>query len=252
MNTYTTKLFALAFLACLSTGAGAAEMAKISGGNYRPLYLKKDTPMIAVKPFQLDKLPVTNREFAAFVAKNPQWQRGKISSKQAEASYLRQWVQSGNGYAPNAADLNKPVTNVSWFAANAYCNAQGKRLPTIDEWEYAGMASATQKNGTNEPGYTRTILDWYADGSSKGLRDVGKSRPNYWGVSDMHGLIWEWTEDFNSSLLSSGSADANLFCSGAAIGTADPSDYAAFMRYGIRTSLQSKFVLNNLGFRCAK
>ena len=115
----TTKLFTLTLLACISASAGAAEMAKISGGNYRPLYLKRDTPMIGVKPFQLDKLPVTNREFAEFTAKNPQWQRGKISSKQAESSYLRHWAKSGNTYAPNAADLNKPVTNVSWFAANA-------------------------------------------------------------------------------------------------------------------------------------
>ena len=68
----------------------------------------------------------------------------------------------------------------------------------------------------------------------------------------MQGLIWEWTEDCNSSLLSSGSADANMFCSGAAIGTSDPSDYAAFLRYGLRTSLQAKFSLHNLGFRCAK
>lgn len=251
MKNTTVQLFAVGLLMAAAS-AGAAEMAKISGGSYRPLYLKKDTPMIAVKSFQLDKLPVTNREFAAFVQKNPQWQRGKISGKQTEAGYLRQWVKKDGGFAPNAADLNKPVTNVSWFAANAYCNAQGKRLPTIDEWEYAGQASATQKNGTAEPGYTRTILDWYAEGNRKGLRDVGKSKPNYWGVSDMHGLIWEWTEDFNSSQLTSSNADSNLFCSGAAIGSADPNDYAAFMRYGIRTSLQAKFVLHNLGFRCAK
>ncbi|ENV6340244.1 SUMF1/EgtB/PvdO family nonheme iron enzyme, partial [Neisseria gonorrhoeae] len=68
---------------------------------------------------------------------------------------------------------------------------------------------------------------------------------------DMHGLIWEWTEDFNSSLLSSGNANAQMFCSGASVGASDSSNYAAFLRYGIRTSLQSKYVLHNLGFRCA-
>ena len=247
----TAKLLSLSLL-LLCGSAFAADMAKISGGSYRPLYLKKDTPMIAVAAFELDKKPVTNREFARFVQKHPQWQRGKISNKQADGHYLQQWVKSGQGFAPKAGDADKPVTNVSWFAANAYCAAQGKRLPTIDQWEYAGQASATRKNGTTEPGYSRTILDWYADSSQQGLREVGKSRANYWGVHDMHGLIWEWTEDFNSSLLSSGSADANMFCSGAAIGTADPSDYAAFLRYGLRTSLQAKFSLHNLGFRCAK
>ena len=78
-------------------------------------------------------------------------------------------------------------------AANAYCVSKGKRLPTIDEWEFAGLASATQKDGSAEPGYNRTILDWYADGGRNGLHDIGKNKPNYWGVYDMHGLIWEWT-----------------------------------------------------------
>ncbi|WP_107929045.1 formylglycine-generating enzyme family protein [Neisseria animaloris] len=249
---HTAKLFLTAFLLAAGTAA-AADMVKVKGGSYRPLYLKKDTPMIVVKPFQMDVLPVTNADFADFVQKHPQWEYGKVGSKQAEQGYLRHWVKRGNGYAPKTEDLKKPVTNVSWFAANAYCNAQGKRLPTMDEWEFAGQASTTKVNGTTEENYNRIILDWYAEGSRKGLRDVGKSKPNYWGIYDMHGLIWEWTEDFNSSLLSSNAAAGNnMFCSGAAAGSADPSDYAAFMRYGIRTSLQAKFVLNNLGFRCAK
>lgn len=243
----------LAFFTLVASGsAAAAEMAKVEGGSYRPLYLKKETSIIKVKPFQIDKYPVTNAEFAEFVKKHPQWQKGKVSSKQAEPAYLKHWVKTGsNSYAPKPNELKHPVTNVSWFAANAYCTAQGKRLPTIDQWEFAGLASATQKNGSAEPGYNRTILDWYADGGRNGLHDVGKSKPNYWGIYDMHGLIWEWTEDFNSSLLSSGNADTQMFCSGASVGSSDPSNYAAFLRYGIRTSLQSKYVLHNLGFRCA-
>ena len=230
----------------------AAEMVKIEGGSYRPLYLKKETSLIKVKPFQLDKYPVTNAEFAEFVKTHPQWQKGKISSKHAEKAYLKHWVKNGsNSFAPKASELKHPVTNVSWFAANAYCVSKGKRLPTIDEWEFAGLASATQKDGSAEPGYNRTILDWYADGGRNGLHDIGKNKPNYWGVYDMHGLIWEWTEDFNSSQLSAGSSNTQIFCSGASVGSSDPSNYAAFLRYGIRTSLQSKYVLNNLGFRCA-
>ena len=55
----------------------AAEMVKIEGGSYRPLYLKKDTSLIKVKPFQLDKYPVTNAEFAEFLKTHPQWQKTK-------------------------------------------------------------------------------------------------------------------------------------------------------------------------------
>ncbi|MDO4998254.1 MAG: formylglycine-generating enzyme family protein [Neisseria sp.] len=234
-----------------SSLAYGTEMASISAGSYRPLYLKKDTPMISVKPFKIDKTAVTNAEFAEFVQKNPKWQRGKVKKREAEPQYLSHWVKSGNGYAPKASDKNKPVTNVSWFAAHAYCTAQGKRLPTIDQWEYVGQASEFKKNGTSEKSYNRTILDWYADGGKRGLRDVGKGKANFWGVHDMHGLIWEWTEDFNSSLLNASTANSDLFCGGGAANSTDPNNYAAFMRYGIRTSLQARYAVNNLGFRCA-
>ena len=233
------------FSGCLS--AHAVEMANIPSGSYRPLYLKKDTPLISVKPFQIDKTPVTNAEFAQFVKANPKWQRGNVSTKQAESNYLKQWDKNG----PKAADANKPVTNVSWFAAHAYCAAQGKRLPTNDEWEFVGLASELQANGSNEPSYNRTILSWYENGS-KGLKNIQQNKPNFYGVYDMHGLIWEWTSDFNSSQITSGTLKAADFCGSGAVNSSDPSNYAAFLRYGIRTSLQPNFVLHNMGFRCAK
>lgn len=238
-------ILAILFSGCLS--AHAVEMANIPGGSYRPLYLKKDTPMISVKPFQIDKTPVTNAEFAQFVKANPKWQRGNVSVKQAESNYLKQWDKNG----PKAADVNKPVTNVSWFAAHAYCAAQGKRLPTNDEWEFVGLASELQANGSNEPSYNRTILSWYENGS-KGLKNIRQNKPNFYGVYDMHGLIWEWTSDFNSSQITSGTLKAADFCGSGAVNSSDPSNYAAFLRYGIRTSLQPNFVLQNMGFRCAK
>ena len=238
-------ILAILFSGCLS--AHAVEMANIPGGSYRPLYLKKDTPMISVKPFQIDKTPVTNAEFAQFVKANPKWQRGNVSTKQAESNYLKQWDKNG----PKAADVNKPVTNVSWFAAHTYCAAQGKRLPTNDEWEFVGLASELQANGSNEPSYNRTILSWYENGS-KGLKNIRQNKPNFYGVYDMHGLIWEWTSDFNSSQITSGTLKAADFCGSGAVNSSDPSNYAAFLRYGIRTSLQPNFVLHNMGFRCAK
>ena len=238
-------ILAILFSGCLS--AHAVEMANIPGGSYRPLYLKKDTPMISVKPFQIDKTPVTNADFALFLKPNPKWQRGNVSVKQAESNYLKQWDKNG----PKAADVNKPVTNVSWFAAHAYCAAQGKRLPTNDEWEFVGLASELQANGSNEPSYNRTILSWYENGS-KGLKNIRQNKPNFYGVYDMHGLIWEWTSDFNSSQITSGTLKAADFCGSGAVNSSDPSNYAAFLRYGIRTSLQPNFVLHNMGFRCAK
>ena len=117
------------------------------------------------------------------------------------------------------------------------------------------MASETSKNGVDDPAFRRQILDWYAQHNDVSDLEVGTNAPNYWGIHDMHGLIWEWTEDFNSLLVSGESRadsaiDRQLYCAAGSVGTADPGDYAAFMRYGFRSSLMADFSLPNLGFRC--
>ncbi len=248
------SFIAMAFAPHIAWGQG--EMATITAGEYRPLYLSEDSPIISVLPFRLDKLPVTNRNFNEFVQKNPKWQRGTIPSLFAENTYLSHWHESAKLYEPSSPDLNKPVTFVSWYAAQAYCQAHQKRLPSIAEWEYVAQASMTQKNGSTEAGYNQKILDWYAQASKQALIEVGQDAPNFWGVHNMHGLIWEWTEDFNSNLISGesrgdSSVNQDLYCASASAGSVDPSDYAAFMRYGFRSSLNAKFTIGSLGFRCA-
>lgn len=247
---------ALLLLFANSSRAGD-EMAHISAGEYRPLYLSVDSPLVSVSSFRLDKLPVTNQEFQGFVAQQPKWQRDNVPSLFAEQAYLTHWQKNNQQYTPVASDLAKPVIYVSWYAAQAYCQAQGKRLPTVAEWEYVAQASTSQKNAGQEKGYHQKILDWYAKASKQPPGEVGKDEPNYWGVHNMHGLIWEWTEDFNSSLISGESRDDNsvnkeLYCASGSSGAVNPSDYAAFMRYGFRSSLNAKFALSSLGFRCAQ
>ncbi|MDI1310188.1 MAG: formylglycine-generating enzyme family protein [Methylotenera sp.] len=231
-------------------------MANITAGEYRPLYLSLDSPLVSVAPFKLDKQAVTNREYQNFVSQNTKWQRAISHSLFVEDAYLSHWEKGANQFRPNSADLEKPVIFVSWYAAQAYCQAQQKRLPTVAEWEYVAQASFTQKDGSQEKDYNQKVLDWYAKAAKHTLTEVGKDEPNYWGVHNMHGLIWEWTEDFNSDLISGESRDdssvnKDLYCASGSAGAVNPSDYAAFMRYGFRSSLNAKFTLGSLGFRCA-
>jgi len=251
--------FVLIALASVSAW-GQDGMANITAGEYRPLYLSLDSPLVSVLSFRLDKQPVTNREFKKFVVENPKWQRDAVPSLFVENAYLSHWLSNGinasNQYEPNSTDLEKPVIFVSWYAAQAYCQAQQKRLPTVAEWEYVAQASFIQKDGSQEKGYNQKILDWYAKAAKQLPTEVGKDEPNYWGVHNMHGLIWEWTEDFNSNLISGESRDDSsvnkeLYCASGSAGAVNPSDYAAFMRYGFRSSLNAKFTLSSLGFRCA-
>lgn len=242
---------------CLLAVFAASSMADIAAGEYRPLYLSDDSPIVDVAAFRIDRLPVTNRQFFAFVSEQPRWQKNKVSRLFAEVQYLQHWryQDSTQSWRPEAGALDSAVANVSWFSAQAYCQAQGKRLPSVAEWEYVASASQTQADGGQEPGYQQRILSWYARPNSQTPVTVGQTPANYWGVRDLHGLHWEWTEDFNSSLVSGesradSSIDQKLYCAAGSAGAADPSDYAAFMRYGFRSSLQAKFALPNLGFRC--
>ena len=246
------KTFLYSLLAIISATASATGMSELPGGTYRPLYLAADAPLTKVGPFKLDKPRSPTANFTNSSRKTRNGSAANPAANKATNTTCRIGKKPPAATPPKKSDLNKPVVFVSWFAANAYCTAQGKHLPTINQWEFAGQASELKPNGANEKAYRDTILNWYAQGSRSGLRDVGRLKPNYWGIYDMHGLIWEWTEDFNSSLLNSGGVDSSMFCSGAAAGATDPSNYAAFLRYGFRTSLQSKFSVHNLGFRCAE
>jgi len=237
-----------------ATPALLSPLVLIPDGLYRPLYPSKGQPTeLPRHAFLLEDTPVTNLQFLVFVSANPSWQRDRIPSLFADENYLSHW--SGNLTLP-AGSENAPVTNVSWFAARAYAQWAGRRLPTLAEWESVGAASETATDGRSEEGYNQRILNWYGRPNPPIPPAVGQEAPNIYGVSDMHGLIWEWVEDFNSSLITGESRgdsaiERNLFCGGASLGAADPSDYAAFMRFAFRSSLQARFTVKNLGFRCA-
>ena len=230
-----------------------SKMTNIKGGTYTPLY-GRDSLQVTIGDFLMDVYPVTNQEYILFVTKNPKWKKSKIIRLFADESYLLDW-KSDTIINVNQ-DLKSAVTNVSWFAAKAYCNEKGKRLPTVDEWEYVAMANKKLPDARKLKSYNEYILSWYEKPKTF-KKTVGSTFKNYWGVYDLHGLVWEWTSDFNSVLVSGESRkdvdnDSNLFCGSAAIGATDLMNYAAFMRYAIRGSVKAKYTLRNLGFRCVK
>jgi formylglycine-generating enzyme required for sulfatase activity len=97
---------------------------------------------------------------------------------------------------------NLPVENVSWRDAAAFVsklNQRGDgftyRLPREDEWEYAARAKG-------EAPVSLASVGWFgllsSAGSAAGTREVGKRRPNAWGLYDMLGNVAEWCEDWYS------------------------------------------------------
>ncbi len=252
MKTIFRLVISIFLLVCFNANC-QSEMVSIKGETYIPLY-GRDSMQVTIDDFLMDVYPVTNQQYLKFVKKNSKWRKSKVIKLFADESYLINWKNDtiiGVNQSPKA-----PVTNVSWFAANDYCEYQDKRLPTIDEWEYVAMANKTLPDARKIKTYNEYILSWYEKPKTFN-NEIGSTFKNYWNVYDLHGLVWEWTSDFNSVLISGESRkdvdnDSNLFCGSAAIGANDLMNYAAFMRYAIRGSVKAKYTMQNLGFRCVK
>jgi len=233
-------------------GAPAATaMATIPAGRYLPLY-SPDTAEVRVEAFRLDRHPVTRAQYAAFVEANPRWRRSEVKPVFADPRYLADW----DGDLEPGGDPAAPVTGVSWFAARAYCRAVDGRLPTVDEWEYVARAGETDPDAMDDPAHKRRVLQLTTGRAGGAPPAVGSTFRNLYGVWDMHGLVWEWVRDFNTVTVGTDSRgtdqrDPDLFCASSAEGATDNENYAAFLRYAFRASLQGRSTASSLGFRCA-
>lgn len=249
---------ALVLLLCAGglLAAADADYARLSGGSFQSVLKYEDVKNgTRVAPYDLMRRPVTNGEFLDFVRKHPQWQRDGVPRVFAEARYLQHW-QGPTTLGPDALP-GQPVTWVSWFAASAYCKAQNARLPTWTEWEYASAADETRRDARKDPAWRERILAWYSRPSNKALPRAGLQAPNAWGVQDLHGLVWEWTDDYSALLVSDdnrnqGDPDKLKFCGAGALSMRDVENYAVLMRVAMLSSLDGADATANLGFRCAR
>ncbi len=242
------------FCAGLNAAAqGPPVMAKVNGGSYVPLY-SLDSQKTAVRPFLMDIYPVTNLDFKKFVRANLSWSRSNIKAIYTDNNYLQHWNSDTSFDAELALS---PVVNVSWYAAKKYCECQGKRLPTVAEWELAAKASPTKPDASNDSAYNQWILSWVSKPSPKTMPHIGSTFRNFYGIYDLHGLVWEWTYDFNSALTTGESRensglDNTFFCGGGSFSSRDINNYASFMRFAMRSSIKAKFAVASVGFRCVK
>lgn len=250
---FLTAAFA-ALLALAAPAAGKAApsgLVRIEAGSVEPFATGAgEATAIPVAAFRMEAYPVTNAEYLDFVRARPEWRRSQVSRLFAAEGYLAHWAGDLE-LGPEVAALSaSPVTNVSWFAARAYARWRGLRLPSLAEWEYAASA------GFSGEAMAQRILAWYGRPTRIPLPPVGSTAANAWGVWDLHGLVWEWVEDFNSALVTGesragGDLEQDLFCAGGAASAADRRNYAAFMRTAFRSSLAGRDCVAALGFRCA-
>ncbi len=236
------------------SGSPAADMVMVPGGVYRAA-VGGEPEGESVAAFLLDAAPVTNAQFLAFVTTHPTWQRSRVAGLLADDGYLASW-RGDLDFGPDSL-ADRPVVGVSWFAARAYLDAQGKRLPTTAEWEWAAQTGATRPDGTPDPGIGAHLADWLSQPLPPVPPRVRQDAPDHLGAYDLHGLVWEWVLDVErelspADLRDAGGADFQAFCGGGGSRALDPTDYAAFLRYGFRSGLDARYTGASMGFRGAR
>jgi formylglycine-generating enzyme required for sulfatase activity len=116
--------------------------------------------------------------------------------------------------------VDRPLERVSWLDAVQFCNklsvreglapayrisgssvtwdamANGYRLPTEAEWEYACRAGTATAYHTGGSEADLARAGWYSGNAGSETHPVGKKAPNAWGLYDLHGNVWEWCWDW--------------------------------------------------------
>ena len=202
--------------------------------------------------FWMDAAPVTNANFAEFLAARPKWSPGRIDPRLHNGRYLRHWIDGQ--CPPDLAD--HPVVFVSWHAAMAYAKWTGGRLPTEAEWEFAALGGRDQAEFPWGDGPPNPRLACYAANSTT---PVGSFPPNPYGLYDLAGNVWEycldeWQADFyrhspqNNPLAGSlTTSDSRRVIRG---GSWDGSPVN--LRCAYRDSHPADGAGNHVGFRCVK
>ncbi|MEU4964004.1 formylglycine-generating enzyme family protein [Streptomyces smyrnaeus] len=146
---------------------------------------------VELAPYELAAFPVTQDQYARVTGRWPSTAPGDRLPVESvcwwEAVEFCNALSAGAGLAP----AYRPVTDsegqrsVEWDG-----DADGYRLPTEAEWEYACRA------GTAGPRYgPLDEIAWYRGNSHERLHEVGGKRPNAWGFHDMLGNVWDWCWD---------------------------------------------------------
>lgn len=249
-NISTFAITVMVVIAAFMPEIASSQTARVlvPAGSFHSVLPEIPGEPVPVDSFYMDNTAVTNEEFVEFLMNNPEWKRSEIPPIFTNDGYLREWRSDLDPGYDNLG-TNRPVTRVSWYAANAYCAAKDGRLPTLNEWEYS--AQLMEFNSEEEMNrFSSELINWYSGIDVKNLAEVGSSGiENTEGIKDQFGLVMEWVEDFKPIIADELSLDCGTVGRMNTLGSIY--SYAASIRYITRMSFNPKITTGMVGFRCA-
>ena len=180
----------------IKTGSGI-EMVKIAGGYFEmgsKAGTSDESPVhkVWVSPFWMDRYEVVQEQFKKFQLPDP----SHFKNPRHPLEHMN-WTDAGIycNERSRAEGLEVCYDEETWdcnFQANGY------RLPTEAEWEYACRAGTDAKYVFGNDARKLKDYAWFAGNSSGRTHPVGEKQPNRWGLFDMYGNVAEWCNDFYS------------------------------------------------------
>ncbi|MBN2531475.1 MAG: SUMF1/EgtB/PvdO family nonheme iron enzyme [Spirochaetales bacterium] len=153
---------------------------------------------VTTESFYISEREVTNRDFLSFVKANPSWlpaNREKlIADELVTGNYLSHW----NGDSPVDEDMEKPVTDISYFAAREYC----RWLTSFLSGQFPGRLSARLPYETEWECIAKYIDNrvtaslFFSERGSGSLSNTGKNANDRYPVRDIFGSVWEWCDNW--------------------------------------------------------